>query len=109
MNKILLTYGNFDVVHGFFSLYVDLHVKNKKIKGYIKPLFTNMQVYDKRKDADKSLFHKLYEMLVGGIAHILENPRSAVATKVEISGEVNNPQTSTWQTIIGLSKTHSSI
>ena len=102
MNKILLSYGNFDVVHGFFSLYVDLHVKNKKIKGYIKPLFINMQVYDKRKDAERSLFHKLYEMLIGGIAHILENPRSAVATKVEISGEVKNPQTSTWQTIIRL-------
>jgi hypothetical protein len=104
MNKILLAYGNFDVVHGFFSLYTDIHVKDRQISGYIKPLFTNMQVYDKRKDADKSLFRKLYYMLIGGISHILENPRSSVATKVNISGKAANPKTSTLQTIIGLIK-----
>ena len=62
-----------------------------------------MQVYDQRQDAEKSTFRKLYEGLVGGISKLLENrPRQEVATKVPISGDVEAPQTGTWETIIRL-------
>jgi len=103
MNDLLRAYGNFDVSAGVFSLVTELHLKNNRIDGYIKPFFKDMKVYDKRKDKDKSLFHKLYEMLVGGVAKLLENrPRQQVATKADISGAVQNPHTSTWQIIIEL-------
>ena len=59
-----------------------------------------MQVYDKRQDAEKSLFRKMYEKLVGGISKLLENPpRNEIATKADISGPVSNPNSSTWQVI----------
>ncbi len=104
MNKILLAYGKFNVVRGFFSLYMDVHVKNRMVNGYVKPFFTDMKVYDRRTDKNKNLFKKLYYMLVGGVAHILENPRSSVATKTTISGPTTKPQISTWRTIIMLFK-----
>jgi hypothetical protein len=105
MNELLRAYGNFDVSAGAFSLVTELHIKNEEISGYIKPFFKDMKVYDKRKDQDKSAFHKLYEMLVGGVAKLLENrPREEVATKADISGLVQNPKTSTWQIIIELIK-----
>ncbi len=45
----------------------------------------------------------MYEGLVGGIAGLLENrPREEVATKVAIEGNLENPQTSTWQTVVNL-------
>jgi len=103
LNDLLRAYGNFDVTAGVFSLYSELSVKNGAIQGYIKPLFRDMKVYDERQDKEKSAFHKLYEGLVGGIAKLLENkPREEVATKVEISGSVENPKASTWQTIVNL-------
>jgi Domain of Unknown Function (DUF748) len=103
MNDLLRAYGNFDVVAGTFSMYSEIKIRQGKIDGYVKPLFSDMKVYDRRQDAEKSLFRKLYEGLVGGISGLLQNwPRSEVATRVPISGDVEAPQTGTWETIVRL-------
>jgi hypothetical protein len=99
MNDLLRTYGNFDVVGGEFSLYTQLRIKEGRIDGYIKPLFTNMKVYDRRQDRDKPFFHQIYEGLVGGVAGLLENRSKRVATEVTISGPSEAPKTSTWQVV----------
>ena len=100
MNDILRAYGKFDVVAGDFSFFTELHIKNGEITGYIKPLFENMKVYDKRQDADKTFFRKLYEKLVGGVAKLLENRNTdKVATKADIQGRVGGAKASTWQVI----------
>jgi hypothetical protein len=84
-----------------------LHVRDGAISGYVKPFFKDMKVYDRRQDKEKRLFHQLYEMLVGGVAKLLESrSREEVATKTEISGMVEEPRTNTWQIIVGLVKTH---
>lgn len=42
------------------------------------------------------MFRTLYEGLVGGLANLLENsPREEVVTRTDMSGAVENPQTST--------------
>jgi hypothetical protein len=103
MNDLLRSYGKFDVVAGQFSFYTELAVRNNHIEGYVKPLFRDMQVYDKRQDQEKSFFRKTYEKLVGGISKLLENPpRNEVATKADISGPVQNPNSNTWQVIARL-------
>lgn len=89
MNDMLRAYGKFDVVRGLFSVYTELKVKNQEVDGYIKPLFRDLKAFDKRQDAEKSLFRKLYEKLVGGVSKLLENrtPRREVATKTTLHGE----------------------
>jgi hypothetical protein len=100
MNDLFRSYGKFDVAAGRFSFYTELKVARGRIDGYVKPLFQDMKVYDKRQDAEKSLFRKLYEKLVGGVANLLENhQRKEVATQADISGPVGNPNSSTWQVI----------
>ena len=99
MNDLLRAYGKFDVVAGVFSFYTELRVKNGQIQGYVKPLFKDMKVYDKRQDAEKSAFRKLYEKLVGGVSKLLENKRNEVATKADISGPVSSPSSSILQVI----------
>ena len=103
MNELLRAYGNFDVTAGLFSLYSELKVKNGQVDGYIKPLFKEMKVYDARQDDDKTVFRELYEGLVGGVAKLLENtPREEVATRTDISGPLETPRSSTWQTVVNL-------
>jgi hypothetical protein len=103
MNDLFRAYGNFDVVGGVFSLYSEITVRQGKIEGYVKPLFRDMDVYDERQDREKSVFRKLYEGLVGGIAGLLQNrPREEVATQTSISGDIESPQTSTWETMLRL-------
>ena len=78
-------------------------IKDNTIDGYVKPLFKDMQVYDRRTAPERGLFHKLYVGMVGGIAKLLENrSRKEIATKATISGSVDNPATSTWEVIVNL-------
>jgi Domain of Unknown Function (DUF748) len=103
MNDLLRAYGNFDVISGNFSMYSEIKIRQGKIDGYVKPLFSDMKVYDRRQDAEKSRFRKLYEGLVGGISGLLENrPREEVATRVPIAGDVEEPETGTGETIVRL-------
>ena len=100
MNDILRAYGKFDVVAGKFFFYTQLAVRNGRIQGYVKPLFQEMQVYDKNQDKDKPPLKKLYERVVGGVAKLLQNRQhEEVATKADISGPVDNPKSSAWQVI----------
>jgi hypothetical protein len=100
INNVLRTYGNFDVSSGIFSLVTELHVKDNRINGYIKPFFKDIKVYDKVKDRDQGAFHQMYEKMIGGVATLLENrTRQEVATKATISGPIGNPETSTWQIV----------
>lgn len=100
MNNVLRAYGDFDVSAGVFSLVTELHVRNGRITGYIKPFFKDMKVYDRRRDGERGLGHQMYEMLIGGAASLLENrSQQEVATRARISGPAGNPETSTWQII----------
>ena len=102
MNDMLQSYGNFDVVAGEFSLYSELHISHGQIDGYIKPLFADMKVYDRRQDRDKPFFHQVYEGLVGGVAGLLENRSGSIATVADIKGASEAPEVSTLDVIIRL-------
>ncbi len=103
MNDLLRAYGDFDVTEGLFSFYMEVSVKQDEVTGYVKPLFKKLKVYDKRQDKDKKLFRKLYEGLVGGISKLLENkPRDEVATQADLSGEIQNPQSNSWEVAVRL-------
>ena len=103
MNDLLRAYGKFDVTAGAFSFFCELKVKNGAVDGYVKPLFREMKVYDARQDAEKSLFKKLYEKLVGGVAKLLENrQRKEVATKARVAGPVDTAHANTLEIIVRL-------
>ena len=103
MNDLLRAHGKFDVAAGRFSLYTEVAVKDRQVSGYVKPLFQDMVVYDPAQDRDKKPLRKVYESVVGGISKILQNrPRDEVATRVELSGRLENPDSSLIETIGGL-------
>lgn len=103
MNDLLRAHGKFDVVAGHFSLYAELRARNRQIAGYVKPLFQDMEVYDAKQDRNKNLARKAYEAVVGAASKALQNrPRDEVATRVELSGRLDNPNTSLIATIAGL-------
>ena len=82
---------------------LDINVREPVEIGDVKPLFSEMKVYDRRQDHDKTLFRQLYEMLVGGVAGLLKNhERGEVATVATVSGRIDQPQTSGWQIALRL-------
>lgn len=103
MNDLLRAYGKFDVVGGRFSLFTEIHGKDRQITGYVKPLFQDMDVYDAQQDRDKNVLRKAYEAAVGGVSKLLENrPRDEVATRVDISGRLDKPNASIIDAGVGL-------
>jgi Domain of Unknown Function (DUF748) len=103
LNDLLRRYGRFDVQSGSMSVYSQVTVRNNQITGYVKPLFTNIQVYSYNKDKGKPVLHQAYELIVGGAAHLLRNHSTqAVATKVDLSGKFQQPDVSTWQAFVEL-------
>lgn len=103
MNQLFLASGNFDVRAGWFSLYSEIAVRKGAVDGYVKPLFRDVDVYDSKQDRKKGIFQKMYEGILGGLSWLLENRRrEEVATTTRISGKLSNPETSTWEIIVGL-------
>ncbi len=103
INDLLLAYGKFDVVSGTFSVYSEVKVRNGRIDGYVKPLFKDVKVYSREQDKKKPVLKRLYEKIVGGLSHVLENePREQVATVADISGTIEDPNTGTWPIIVRL-------
>lgn len=103
LNNLLRAYGKLDVAKGTFSLYSEVKVKNGRIDGYVKPLISDVDVYDKEQDKKKPILKKIYEKVVGGLSHVLENrPRDEVATVADISGPIEDPKTGTWEIIVRL-------
>lgn len=103
LNQLLRAYGGIDAASGLFSVFSEVSVKNGAVKGYLKPLFKDVTVYDPRQDRDKGMLNQIYEKTINALASILKNtPRDEVATKTDLSGTVENPQASTWELVLTL-------
>lgn len=103
MNDLLRAYGKLDVTEGTFSLYSEIKIANQRIDGYVKPLVKDVKVFDPKQDKKKPVLKKIYEKVVGGLAKVLDNrPRDEVATIVDISGPIEDPNTSIWETVVRL-------
>jgi hypothetical protein len=97
MNSLLRAHGGFDVVSGGVSFYSEMKIKD----GYVKPLFKDLVAYDADQDREKGFVQKLKERVVNVVGKVMKNmPRKEVATKVDISGPVENPQYSTLQIVV---------
>jgi hypothetical protein len=103
MNDLLRAHADLDVESGVFSVFAELAVKNRRVDGYVKPLFRDLDVYSEAQDEDKSLGQKVKEKVVDLAGKILKNrPRREIATVAPIAGPLENPNASTWATLVGL-------
>jgi hypothetical protein len=100
MNAVLRAYGGFDVAASQFSLFSQVGIRNGYLKGYVKPMFADLEVYDYRKDKNTPVLHQAKELLLAGASHLFRNSRTQqVATEVDLSGKLASPGISAWQAI----------
>jgi hypothetical protein len=105
LNDLLRATGGFDVNAGSFDLYTELAVTQGHLDGYVKPMFRDIEVYNHEQDKNKSVFRQAYEGLIGGLSLIFENhSRDEVATRTDLSGRIDDPQTSTWEIVLNVIK-----
>lgn len=100
LNGLFENYGKFDVAGGLFSLFTQMNVKEGEVQGYVKPLFSQLKVYSYQTEKNKTVVKQAYEIVIGAASHLLTNHvTQKVATQVNISGKLSQPNVSTWQAL----------
>ncbi len=101
LNPLLRAFGRFDVARGRFTLYSQLGVKDANMSGYVKPMFSDLKVYDYQQDKNKGILSQAKEMIIGAASHIFKNPETQkVATQVKVSGSLKKPNVSAWEAFV---------
>lgn len=106
LNDFVEAYGKLDIERGQFSLYTELHLMNGKLDGYLKPFFENLKILNWEKDKkEDGFFRAVWEAIAGLVSEGVENqPRDRIATQVPIQGNVNQPDTDVWLTVVNILK-----
>src|SRR5690348_15904515 len=86
LNNFLNAYADADVSRGTFELYSEINAEKGSYKGYVKPLFHDLD-FRNASDKDKSAGKLLKEKIVTAVTSLLKNDDTQqVATKAPFSG-----------------------
>lgn len=97
-NDFLHHYTKVNVKQGWFSLYVEAAAGDGKIKGYAKPIIKNLQIIEPKKDV--SPVEAFYKRALQIATKALKNPdKKTVATRINITGNIENLDTSIWSIV----------
>lgn len=106
LNGFFKEYMNVDAEKGKFQLYSEVKSDSGKAEGYIKPLIIDSQFLSVSKgDSSDNLLQKVYEGAIGGASKLIQNPREQqIATKIEFTGNLDDPNIKTIKSVISLMK-----
>lgn len=100
LNDFTKAYGKFDIEKGYLSVYAEAASKDKKINGYVKPFIEDLNVLEWKKEKDDPVKEQFIEGLIDFGSWFIENHKEDnIATKVDIEGDMDNPEISVWQII----------
>lgn len=102
INPWLRAILNVDAEKGRFSLYTEFAAADGRVEGYAKPLLEDANLHEFGEETP-SFLHSVWEAVVDLGRHIFENPENdQVATRIPISGQLDDPDTGLLATIGGL-------
>ena len=100
MNDLFRSAGKFEIKQGDFSFYAQMRIQNGYLNGWVKPLFKDVKIADTSGNQKKGVLHKACVEGAKVLAKVLQNPpRKQIATTTDISGPIENPNTSMWQIV----------
>ena len=102
LNPLFRAYAGLDVAAGSMTIYSDIKVANGRIDGFVKPFFTDVDIYSEHQEKRQDLLQQMYEGFVDVLADILENEPREMATKVNLSGPLDKPDASTLEVLLYL-------
>lgn len=101
LNDFLKAYAKVDAEKGIFFLYHELALQDKNLSGYVKPILNEVKILNlKGEENSENVIHFAWEALVALFSEVFENQsRDQVATKVPISGSLENTNTGVFPAI----------
>jgi hypothetical protein len=101
LNSYLKHYLSVEARDGRLSFYTECSAREGRFNGYVKPFVQDLDIL-RVKDEKKSVGEVVKGFFVKIFAEIFENkPNEQVATKIEFSGEFDDPEVSIWEAVIG--------
>lgn len=102
LNSLTKAKANLEVETGKLSLYSEAAAVDGKVSGYLKPIIEEMTI---KKEEDDKLLQKVYKGAVQLGINLFENKKEEqVATKIELSGNLKEPETNPLQVVINVLK-----
>ena len=102
MNELAQYYAGVDFEKGTASVYSELAMADGRFEGYVKPLLKDVQIFS-RGEGDRTVGQFFKELFAEGISELLENHRKdQIATRVPISGTVENTETGVYTAVISV-------
>lgn len=103
-NDLLRAYAGVDAQSGTIALFAELEARDGSFDGYLKPFVEGLDVLDLEEEKDEqNPLATAWEALVGATAEVLQNqPTERLATRVPVSGSVEQPETEFWPTFVNV-------
>lgn len=104
INDFIEAYAKFDVESGRLDMFTELTLMDGQLEGYMKPFFEEVKVLNWKEDKkENGFFRAAWEAIAGLFVEAAENqPRDQVATKIPISGNINEPGTDISTTVMNV-------
>lgn len=103
INELTEAYAKFSFESGTGDFIMELEATDGELVGYAKPLLDNVAIFDLEKDLEDGVFSAAWEALVAGLGRIFRNqPKDRIASQIEIRGNLDQQDISTWQAFISI-------
>lgn len=106
LNALARAYTGLDFASGNGDFVMQLAARNGHLDGYAKPLFHNLQIFSWKQDVEKDKKNPLqlaWEAVAQGVTSIFKNhEKDQFATKVPISGSINDKSVGTFSAIVNV-------
>jgi hypothetical protein len=106
LNEFLQAYAKLDAEGGTGDFVMELACRQGELTGYAKPLFDEVEIFSWKEDVEEegdNPLRALWEAIAGGIENLFKNQElDQIATRVEITGTVEDADTSVGQAIVAI-------
>tara|TARA_B100000953_G_scaffold291052_1_gene276875 strand:- start:1521 stop:2630 length:1110 start_codon:yes stop_codon:yes gene_type:complete len=106
--NLLDTYAPFDLEAGTLTLAAEVASNEGKVKGYIKPILHNVEVFSWKGDIERDgdgFIEGSIEAISAFVTELFENQsEDQIATRIPIEGDLSNPDTQTWDAFTAILK-----
>jgi len=106
LNDLARAYAKLDFAGGNGDFVMQLEAKDGQLNGYAKPLLHGIKIFSWKQDVEqdhKNPLQVAWEAVAQGVTALFKNhEKDQFATRVPISGRIDNKDISTWQAIVGV-------
>jgi hypothetical protein len=106
LNDLARAYLNLDFASGHGDFVMELEAFDNRLQGYAKPLLHELEIFDLEQHLERDGLNPL-QLVWEGIAELVtlifrNHPKDRFATRVSIEGDLDDPELSTLEAVIGV-------